>query len=139
MKTIRVDVVNAEKHIFSGDAKFVALPGVEGELGVLPGHVPFITRIKPGFVRVTMPDDPEVKRIFVAGGILEVQPDIVTVLADTAVRSEDLDEAKAKKALEETKELRKNAKGDLEIARLEAEMLALSAELKIIQKLSAKR
>lgn len=139
MTTIRVDVVNAEKEVFSGDAKFVALPGVEGELGVLPGHVPFITRIKPGFVRVTLPDSEEVQRIFVAGGILEVQPNVVTVLADTAVRSEDLDEAKAQKALEETKKLRQNAKGDLEIAKLEQEMLALAAELKAIQKLSAKR
>jgi len=138
-KTIRVDVVNAEKQVFSGDAKFVALPGVEGELGVLPGHVPFITQIKPGFVRVTMPDDEEVKRIFVAGGILEIQPDIVTVLADTAVRSEDLDEAKAQKAFEEAKELRSKAKGTIEAARLEAEMAALSAQLKFIQKLSAKR
>ncbi len=139
MTTIRVDVVNAEKEVFSGDAKFVALPGVEGELGVLPGHVPFITRIKPGFVRVTLPDSEEVQRIFVAGGILEVQPNVVTVLADTAVRSEDLDEAKAQKALEEAKKLRQNAKGDLEIAKLEQEMLALAAELKAIQKLSAKR
>ena len=139
MTTIRVDVVNAEKEIFSGDAKFVALPGVEGELGVLPGHVPFITQIKPGCVRVTLPDSDTVQRIFVAGGILEVQPNVVTVLADTAVRSEDLDEAKAKKALEGAKKLRQTAKGDLEIAKLEQEMLALSAELKIIQKLSAKR
>lgn len=139
MTTIRVDVVNAEKEVFSGDAKFVALPGVEGELGVLPGHVPFITRIKPGFVRVTLPDSEEVQRIFVAGGILEVRPNVVTVLADTAVRSEDLDEAKAQKALEEAKKLRQNAKGDLEIAKLEQEMLALAAELKAIQKLSAKR
>lgn len=139
MKTIKVDIVNAEKEIFSGDAKFVALPGVEGELGVLPGHIPFITRIKPGFVRVTMPNETEAKRFFVAGGILEVQPEVVTVLADTAVRSEDLDEAKAQKALEEAKKLRENATGDLEIARLEAEMLALAAELKVIQQFSAKR
>lgn len=139
MKTIKVDVVNAEKQVFSGDAKFVALPGVEGELGVLPGHIPLITQIKPGFVRITLPDDPEVKRIFVAGGILEVQPDVVTVLADTAVRGEDLDEAKAKKALEDAKELRKNATGELEIARLEAEMMALAAQLQIIQKISGKR
>ena len=125
MKTLKVDVVNAEKTVFSGDAKFVALPGVEGELGVLPGHVPFITQIKPGFVRVTLPESDEVRRIFVAGGILEVQPNSVTVLADTAVRSEDLDEA--------------NATGSLEIARLEAEMLALTAELAEIKKLSGKR
>ena len=135
MKTLKVDVVNAEKTVFSGDAKFVALPGVEGELGVLPGHVPFITQIKPGFVRVTLPESDEVRRIFVA----EVQPNSVTVLADTAVRSEDLDEAKAKKALEDAKAKRQNATGSLEIARLEAEMLALTAELAEIKKLSGKR
>lgn len=140
MKTLKVDVVNAEKTVFSGDAKFVALPGVEGELGVLPGHVPFITQIKPGFVRVTLPESDEVRSIFVAGGILEVQPNSsVTVLADTAVRSEDLDEAKAKKALEDAKAKRQNATGSLEIARLEAEMLALTAELAEIKKLSGKR
>ena len=119
MKTLKVDVVNAEKTVFSGDAKFVALPGVEGELGVLPGHVPFITQIKPGFVRVTLPESDEVRRIFVAG--------------------EDLDEAKAKKALEDAKAKRQNATGSLEIARLEAEMLALTAELAEIKKLSGKR
>ena len=129
MKTLKVDVVNAEKTVFSGDAKFVALPG----------HVPFITQIKPGFVRVTLPESDEVRRIFVAGGILEVQPNSVTVLADTAVRSEDLDEAKAKKALEDAKAKRQNATGSLEIARLEAEMLALTAELAEIKKLSGKR
>ena len=139
MKTLKVDVVNAEKTVFSGDAKFVALPGVEGELGVLPGHVPFITQIKPGFVRVTLPESDEVRRIFVAGGILEVQPNSVTVLADTAVRSEDLDEAKAKKALEDAKAKRQNATGSLEIARLYAEMLALTSELAEIKKLSGKR
>ena len=139
MKTLKVDVVNTEKQVFSGDAKFVALPGVEGEIGVLPGHVPFITQIKPGFVRVTKPETDEVMRIFVAGGVLEVQPYAVNVLADTAVRSEDLDEAKAKQALEDAKSKRKNATGTLEIARLEAEMAALSAELAAIKKLSSKR
>ncbi len=139
MKTLKVDVVNAENSVFSGDAKFVALPGVEGELGVLPGHVPFITQIKPGFVRVTLPESDEVKQIFVAGGILEVQPDLVTVLADTAVRSEDLDEAKVKQAIEDAKARRENATGKLEIARLDAEMVALAAELSIIQKIAAKR
>ena len=114
-------------------------PVLKANSGALPGHVPFITQIKPGFVRVTLPESDEVRRIFVAGGILEVQPNSVTVLADTAVRSEDLDEAKAKKALEDAKAKRQNATGSLEIARLEAEMLALTAELAEIKKLSGKR
>ena len=100
MAKIIVDVVSAEEAIFSGDAAFVALPGQEGELGILPGHVPLITRIRPGAVRIKTPDGKE-ENVFVAGGILEVQPDRVTVLADTAIRSKDLDEAKAKQALEE--------------------------------------
>ena len=96
MSTIIVDVVSAEAAVFSGEAAFVALPGQEGELGILPGHVPLITRIRPGAVRIKKEDGAE-ESVFVAGGILEVQPDRVTVLADTAIRSKDLDEAKAKK------------------------------------------
>ena len=94
MATIKVDVVSAEESIFSGDAELVSLPGKSGELGILPGHVPLITLIRPGFVRIHLPGKKEVEQVFVAGGVLEVQPDLVTVLADTAVRSNDLDEAK---------------------------------------------
>ena len=97
MATIFVDVVSAEESIFSGEASFVALPGQEGELGILPGHVPLLTRIRPGAVRITTTEGAQ-ENVFVAGGILEVQPDRVTVLADTAIRSKDLDEAKAKQA-----------------------------------------
>lgn len=96
MATIFVDVVSAEESIFSGEASFVALPGQEGELGILPGHVPLLTRIRPGAVRITTTEGTQ-ENVFVAGGILEVQPDRVTVLADTAIRSKDLDEAKAKR------------------------------------------
>ena len=96
MATIHVDVVSAEQEIFSGDAKFVALPGEAGELGILPGHTPLITRIKPGAVRIETEAGEEF--VFVAGGILEVQPKHVTVLADTAIRGHDLDEAKANEA-----------------------------------------
>ena len=99
MATIFVDVVSAEESIFSGEASFVALPGQEGELGILPGHVPLLTRIRPGAVRITTTEGTQ-ENVFVAGGILEVQPDRVTVLADTAIRSKNLDEAKAKQALE---------------------------------------
>ena len=97
MSTIRVDVVSAEESIFSGEAKFVALPGESGELGILPGHIPLITRIKPGAVRIEKADGGE-EFVFVAGGILEVQPHLITVLSDTAIRGHDLDEAKASEA-----------------------------------------
>lgn len=134
MSTIYVDVVSAEQAIYSGNAKFVALPGAAGELGILPGHLPLLTRIRPGAVRITMEDD-SVENVFVAGGILEVQPDRVTVLADTAIRSKDLDEAKAKQALEEAKQNRENAKSNEEIAKLEATMAALAAQIAFIQRL----
>lgn len=135
MATIKVDVVSAEESIFSGDAELVSLPGQSGELGILPGHVPLITLIRPGFVRIRVPGKQEPEQVFVAGGVLEVQPDLVTVLADTAVRSKDLDEAKAAKALEEARALRQKATGELEIAKLEAEMAALAAELVAIKKI----
>ena len=134
MATIVVDVVSAESSVFSGEAKFVALPGQEGELGILPGHVPLITRIRPGSVRIRTLEDTD-ENIFVAGGLLEVQPDRVTVLADLAVRSKDLDEAKAKKAIEETEALRAKAQSDIDIARVEAQLAALAAELQFIKKL----
>ena len=134
MAKIIVDVVSAEEAIFSGDAAFVALPGQEGELGILPGHVPLITRIRPGAVRIKTPDRKE-ENVFVAGGILEVQPDRVTVLADTAIRSKDLDEAKAKQALEEAKQSRARAQNNREIAKLEATMAALAAQLAYIRRM----
>lgn len=139
MATIKVDVVSAEENIFSGEAELVSLPGTSGELGIMPGHVPVITGIRPGFVRIHRPGQEEVEQVFVAGGILEVQPDVVTVLADTAIRSKDLDEKKAKEALAAAEEARKNAKGNLEIAKIEAEMAALAAELTAIRKLKLKR
>ena len=101
--TIHVDVVSAEELIFSGLAEFVVLPGEAGELGILPGHMPLMTRIKPGAVRVQLPDDKE-ELIFVAGGMLEVQPGLVTVLADTAIRGDDLDQAKALEAKKRAEE-----------------------------------
>ncbi len=134
MSTIIVDVVSAEAAIYSGAAKFVALPGQEGELGILPGHVPLITRIRPGAVRIDTVEGKQ-ENVFVAGGILEVQPDRVTVLADTAIRSKDLDEAKAKQALEDAKVARQNAKSNREIAKLEATMAALAAQLAYIKHL----
>ena len=139
MATIKVDVVSAEESIFSGDAELVSLPGKSGELGILPGHVPLITLIRPGFVRIHLPGKKEVEQVFVAGGVLEVQPDLVTVLADTAVRSNDLDEAKAAKALEDARAQRQNATGEIEIARLEAEMAALAAQIVALKKIRQQR
>ena len=143
MATIFVDVVSAEESIFSGEASFVALPGQEGELGILPGHVPLLTRIRPGAVRITTTEGTQ-ENVFVAGGILEVQPDRVTVLADTAIRSKDLDEAKAKQALEEAKAAnlilssfadRAKAQSNMEIAKLEATMAALAAQIAYIKRM----
>ena len=133
--TIHVDVVSAEEGIFSGDAEFVALPGEAGELGIYPRHTPLITRIRPGVVRIKMPGTDEEEHVFVAGGILEVQPHLVTVLADTAIRGQDLDEAKARDALAKAEEARRSAGSELEIAKVEAEMSALSAQLAAIRKL----
>jgi len=136
--TIHVDVVSAEESIFAGDAEFVALPGEAGELGIYPRHTPLITRIRPGVVRIKMPGKAEEEQVFVAGGILEVQPNVVTVLADTAIRGHDLDEAKARDALAKAEEARRNAGSELEIAKVEAEMSALAAQLAAIRKLRGK-
>jgi F-type H+-transporting ATPase subunit epsilon len=135
MTTIRVDVVSAEESIFSGEAEFVVLPGEAGELGIYPRHTPLITRIKPGVVRIRQAGNAEEDQVFVAGGILEVQPDLVTVLADTAIRAKDLDEAKANESLRAAEDARKNATSDLEIAKVEAEISALAAQLAAIKKL----
>src|SRR5574337_725075 len=109
--TIHVDVVSAQKNIFSGEARFVALPGEMGELGILPRHTPLITRIKPGAVRIERADNGEEEFVFVAGGLLEVQPNCVTVLADTAIRGRDLDEAKALAARAQAEEAMRNEIG----------------------------
>jgi F-type H+-transporting ATPase subunit epsilon len=137
--TLQVDVVSAEEQIYSGEAEFVVLPGEAGELGIYPRHAPLITRIKPGAVRIKVPDREEEEFVFVAGGILEVQPKVVTVLADTAIRGADLDEAKANEALKKAEEARKSAQDKQEIATVEAELAMLAAQLAAIQKLRKKR
>jgi F-type H+-transporting ATPase subunit epsilon len=138
MSTIHVDVVSAEESIFSGEAKFVALPGELGELGIMPGHTPLITRVKPGAVRVQKADDSE-EFIFIAGGILEVQPKGVTVLSDTAIRGKDLDEVKAQEAIKAAEEAKAAAKDKAEIATVEGELTMLAAQLAAIRKLRNKR
>jgi F-type H+-transporting ATPase subunit epsilon len=136
--TLHVDVVSAEASIYSGEAEFVVLPGEAGELGIYPRHTPLITRIKPGVVVITPPGGGEKQSIFVAGGILEVQPKVVTVLADTAIRGADLDEAKANEALKKAEEARRNAKDKQEIATVESELATLAAQLAAIRKLRKK-
>jgi len=133
--TMHVDVVSAEESIFSGEAEFVVLPGEVGELGVYPRHTPLITRIRPGTVRITPAGGGEEQLIFVAGGILEIQPQVVTVLADTAIRGHDLDEAKALEAQKRAEESRRNAKDKQEVATVEAELSMLAAQLAAIRKL----
>jgi len=139
MSTIHVDVVSAEENIFSGEASVVSLPGEVGELGILPKHAPLITRIKPGAVRIVRADNKEVEFVFVAGGILEVQPDRVTVLADTAIRGKDLDEAKANEAKRLAEEAVQNAKGELDLAKAQSELAIMVAQLAAIQRLRAKK
>jgi F-type H+-transporting ATPase subunit epsilon len=138
MATLHVDVVSAETSIFSGEAKFVALPGESGELGIMPRHTPLITRIKAGAVRILRADNNEEEFVFVAGGILEVQPGSVTVLADTAIRGKDLDEAKALEAKKLAEEAMKNAKSDIDLAAAQGEFAAMAAQLAAIQKLRKK-
>jgi len=136
--TIHVDVVSAEESIFSGEAEFVVLPGEAGELGIYPRHTPLITRIKPGTVEITPAGGGEKQLIFVAGGILEVQPKVVTVLADTAIRGADLDEAKASEALRRAQEAMAKAQDKQEIATLQAEFAMMAAQLAAIRKLRKK-
>jgi F-type H+-transporting ATPase subunit epsilon len=138
MNTIHVDVVSAEELIFSGEARFVALPGEAGELGVYPRHTPLITRVKPGSVRIELADGGE-EFVFVAGGIIEVQPGSVTVLSDTAIRGKDLDEerANASKALAE--EALRNAKNDVDLAVAQSELHTLVAQIAALRRFQNKR
>ena len=138
MATLHVSVVSAEGSIFEGEAKFVALPGESGELGILPRHTPLITRIKPGAVRIEKADSNEEEFVFVAGGILEVQPGTVTVLADTAIRGHDLDEAKASEAKRLAEDAMKNAKSDIDFAKAQGEFAAMAAQIAAIRKFRGK-
>ncbi len=133
--TIQVDVVSAEELIFSGQAEFVVLPGVVGELGILPGHTPLLTQIKPGAVRMKLPGVEAEEFVFVQGGFLEVQPQQVTVLADTAIRARDLDEVAALEAKKAAEEAMQNKTSGEEIAQAEAELAGALAQLEAIRKL----
>ncbi|AQS51842.1 F0F1 ATP synthase subunit epsilon [Paenalcaligenes hominis] len=127
MGTLQVDVVSAEKSLFSGEAKFVVLPGETGELGILPGHTPLISRVRPGTMKIELTDGTE-EVIFIAGGILEVQPGMVSVLSDTAIRAEDLDEEKALAARQQAEETLSKTKDKADIAVVEAELAMLAAQ-----------
>jgi F-type H+-transporting ATPase subunit epsilon len=138
MSSIHVNVVSAEQSIFSGEAKFVALPGENGELGILHGHTPLITRIRPGSVRIEKSDGDE-EFVFVAGGYLEVQPDCVTVLADTAIRGHDLDEAKALEAKKRAEEAMQNRGTDFDLALAQSEFAMAAAQLAAIARFRRKK
>ena len=134
--TIHVDVVSAESLIFSGEAEFVALPGESGELGIYPKHTPLITRIRPGAVRIKKVGSDEEEFVFVAGGILEVQPNGVTVLADTAIRGHDLDEAKALEAKKLAEESMVNKDSKIDYAKAQSELATAIAQLAAIARLA---
>jgi len=137
--TIHVDVVSAEESIYSGDAEFVVLPGIMGELGIYPKHTPLVTQIKPGVVRIKVPGQAEEQIVFVQGGFLEIQPDVVTVLSDTAIRARDLDEAKALEAKRVTEEAMQSKTSKAEIAAAEGELAGAIAQLAAIRKLRGRR
>ncbi|HXN16267.1 MAG TPA: F0F1 ATP synthase subunit epsilon [Usitatibacter sp.] len=138
-KTLHVDIVSAEQAIYSGEAEMVIAPGEAGELGILPEHMPLLTRIKPGTVRVKTPGSAEEEVIYVSGGMMEVQPDRVTVLADTSVRAHDLDEARAMEAERLAKDALANRTSKLEIAKAQAELAEAMAQLAAIRKLRQRR
>ena len=131
--TFHVDVVSAEASIFSGEARFVVLPGEAGELGIYPRHTPLITRVKPGSVRIVTADGGE-EFVFIAGGILEVQPNRVTVLSDTAVRGKDLDEEKAIEAKAAAEEALKNARSEIDLAKAQSELAVMAAQIAALRK-----
>ena len=131
---VHVDVVSAEELIFSGEAEFAVFPGEAGELGSYPRHRPLLTRLKPGTVRLKIPDRDDFELVYVSGGILEVQPTLITLLADTAIRAHDIDEAKAIEARKHAEEALKNRTTDFNYAAAEAELAQAVAQLKTIRR-----
>ena len=137
--TVHVDIVSAEEEIFSGLVEMVVVPGEMGELGIYPRHAPLLTRIKPGSLRLKIPNQAEDTLIYVSGGMLEVQPNIVTVLADTAIRSGDLDEVRAMEVKRLAEEAMKNRLTEIDFAKAQAELSEALAQLQAIQKLRKQR
>ncbi|MEO5693701.1 MAG: F0F1 ATP synthase subunit epsilon [Usitatibacter sp.] len=138
-KTLHVDIVSAEQQIYSGEASMVVAPGEGGELGILPEHIPLLTRIKPGTIQIKAANGTDEELIYVSGGMMEVQPDRVTVLADTSVRAHDLDEAKALEAERLAKEALANKAGAMEIAKAQIELAQAAAQIAAIRKLRQRR
>lgn len=134
MATVQCDVVSNEASIFSGQVEMGVFPGEAGELGILPRHTPLLTRIKPGVVRLKLPEQSEFFVVYVSGGMLEVQPDMITVLADTAVRAKDLDEAKKVQAQLDSEKAQKNQQSNLDYAKAEAELSQVISQLQNIKK-----
>ncbi|MGP1716801.1 MAG: F0F1 ATP synthase subunit epsilon [Methylophilus sp.] len=133
--TVHIDVVSAEESIFSGEAEFVVAPAGAGEVGIYPNHAPMITTIKPGALRIKQAADKEETLIYISGGMLEVQPGVITVLADTAIRGQDLDEVKAIAAKEAAEEALKNRSSEIDYAAAQAELAEAVAQIQAIQKL----
>ncbi|MEW6589546.1 MAG: F0F1 ATP synthase subunit epsilon [Pseudomonadota bacterium] len=133
--TLHVDIVSAEKSLYSGTAEVVIAPGQRGELGIYPRHTPLITTLKPGSVRIKVPDQAEEELVYVSGGILEVQPHVVTILSDTAIRGADLDEAKALEAMRAAEEAMKDKAASIDYAQAQAELAQAVAQLAAIKKL----
>lgn len=133
--TIHVDVVSAEESIYSGTAYMIAVPTETGEVGIYPRHTQLVARLKPGELRIQEKEGAEPQHVFVSGGLLEVQPHVVTVLADTAIRAKDLDEAEALEAKKRAEEALANSKADFDYAKAQAELIEASARLQMIQKL----
>jgi len=132
--TIHVDVVSAEQSLFAGQAELVVVPGEAGELGIVPRHAPLLTRIKPGTVRIKVPFQEEEEVIFVSGGILEVQPQLVTILSDTAIRGKDLDEAKALEAQKRAEEALQHRESEMDLARAQTELAIATAQLRSLHR-----
>jgi F-type H+-transporting ATPase subunit epsilon len=133
--TVHVDVVSAEAQLFSGEVEFFVAPAANGEVGIYPRHAPLLTKLRPGSVRLKVPGQAEETLIYVSGGILEVQPDRITVLSDTAIRGEDLDEARAQESLRSAEEAMRNNTGAMELAKAQAELAAAAAQIAAIRKL----
>jgi F-type H+-transporting ATPase subunit epsilon len=134
MSVIHVDIVSAEREIYSGEVAMVFAPAIMGEVGIAPGHAALITRMGPGEVRVQLANGEE-QAFFVSGGMLEVQPKVVTVLSDSAIRAKDIDEAAVLKAKQEAEENLRDKSGKIDMARAQAEFAELSAQLQTIQRL----
>jgi len=137
--TVHIDVVSAEESIFSGEAEFIAAPAQMGEVGIYPRHAPMITSIKPGALRIKLADKNEEQLIYISGGILEVQPGVVTVLADTAIRGHDLDEAKANEAKKAAQEAMQNRASDIDFAQAQSEFAMAAAQLAALPKFRRKK